>query len=176
MPTVTPYMSEPLSFPIPDLERTELLGVCLARSILACNPGALLLYGPMGAGKTTLTRFLVRALPGGREAEVASPSFTIANIYCTAPVIHHFDLYRLENGACDEALEESFDAPAILTLVEWPERLAERDLPVQGVVCHLLRDETRAEAVLAGFGPAGQMFMDVFHQIAAAYLLPESRQ
>ena len=39
----------------------------------------LLLRGDLGSGKTTLTRFMVLGLPGGTEAEVAIPSFTLCN-------------------------------------------------------------------------------------------------
>ena len=150
------------SFPLVSLEQTARLGGLLACTIQHVNPGALLLYGTLGAGKTTLSRYLVAQLPGGECAEVASPSFTIANIYCTAPVVHHFDLYRLEYGGIDEALEESFDSPDILTLVEWSERLAERDLPQDGLVCRIVRDKNRAEALLHGLGDVGGSFMDIF--------------
>ena len=156
-------MPQSFSFPIPSLEQTARLGNRLAWAVQAINPGALLLYGPLGAGKTTLARFLVRALPGGEAAEVASPSFTIANIYCTAPVVHHFDLYRLESGRIDEFLEESFDDPSVLTLVEWPERLATRDLPLERVECRLLRDQNRPEAIFTATGPAGQAFLNLLH-------------
>lgn len=150
------------SFPLNSLEQTARLGGLLARTIQQVNPGALLLYGSLGAGKTTLSRYLVAQLPGGEYAEVASPSFTIANIYCTAPVVHHFDLYRLEYGGIDEALEESFDDPDVLTLVEWSERLAERDIPGDGLVCRIIRDESRAEALLCGLGGVGGNFMERF--------------
>lgn len=156
-------MPQSFSFLIPSLEQTARLGKSLAQAVQACNPGALLLYGPLGAGKTTLARFLVRALPGGEAAEIASPSFTIANIYCTAPVVHHFDLYRLEPGQIDESLEESFDDASVLTLVEWPERLATWDLPLKRVDCRLLRDQNRPEAVFTAIGPAGQAFLDLLH-------------
>ena len=154
------------SFSLHSLEQTARLGGLLARAIQHVNPGALLLYGPLGAGKTTLSRYLVEQLPGGEYAEVASPSFTIANIYCTAPVVHHFDLYRLEYGGLDEALEESFDDPDVLTLVEWSERLAERDIPQDGLVCRIRRDGKRAEALLHGLGDIGGSFMDIFRSFA----------
>ena len=161
-------MHAQFSFSIPCLEKTALLGALLAKAVQARNPGVLLLQGPLGAGKTTLARFLVRALPGGNEAEVASPSFTIANIYCTAPEIHHFDLYRLETGTHDEALEESFDDSSVLTLVEWPERLAENDLPLERVTCALMRTHERAIALFTGFGPAGWEFLEALRTIAQA--------
>ena len=112
-----------ISYVLPSLDETRRFGQALAMSMAKVPPGALLLSGDLGAGKTALTRFVVEALPGGPEAEVSSPSFTICNIYCTAPEVHHFDLYRLEPGAPDEALEESLDDASILTIVEWPERM-----------------------------------------------------
>lgn len=165
MPRGDTMMAHHLSFPLSSLEQTARLGGLLARALSRLNPGALLLYGPLGAGKTTLARYLVEQLPGGESAEVASPSFTITNIYCTAPVVHHFDLYRLEYGVLDEALEESFDDPAVLTLVEWPERLAVKELPRQGLTCQIIREENKAEALLRGLGNTGGDFMDIFRSL-----------
>ena len=146
--------------PLCSLQATSDFALALARAIASRNPGALLLYGGLGAGKTTLTRLLVEALPGGRDAEVASPSFTICNIYCTAPLVHHFDLYRLESGCADEALEESLDDASVLTIVEWPERLADRALPEDGLVCRLTAcgdQERRIELTALGSAGAGSL-------------------
>ncbi len=144
----------PVSVPLSTLAHTEELGKALARAVTAKNPGVLLLYGELGAGKTTLTRALVEALPGGMGAEAASPSFTICNIYCTAPEVHHFDLYRLSPGTRDEALEESLDNPQVLTIVEWPEHLAEEAFPGDGIACRLTLD-ARAESRNAEFTALG---------------------
>jgi tRNA threonylcarbamoyladenosine biosynthesis protein TsaE len=90
----------------------------LARALL---PGDLvLLYGPLGAGKTTLVRLVARHL--GVTDKVRSPSFTIANVYAGPVRVNHIDLYRLE-GFDDEdvlALDE-YVSPEAITLVEWPE-------------------------------------------------------
>ncbi len=138
------------------------LGRCLAKALHTVHPGALLLYGGLGAGKTTLCRFLVAALPGGDQAETSSPSFTICNIYCTKPLVHHFDLYRLTPGTCDDALADSFDTPAILTIVEWPEHIATEDFPPDGLALRLRHgsgiDERRAEFI--PLGPLGREFLD----------------
>lgn len=146
--------------PLCSLQATSDFARTLARAVTARNPGVLLLYGGLGAGKTTLTRFLVEALPGGRDAEVASPSFTTCNIYCTAPLVHHFDLYRLESGCVDEALEESLDDASVLTVVEWPERMAAHAVPEDGLVCKLIACgdlERRIELTALGSAGAGNL-------------------
>lgn len=84
---------------------------------------AILLAGPLGAGKTAFARAFVRALTGDPALEVPSPSFTLVQGYDTPRGrVHHFDLWRIEQEAdlaelgWEDALEE-------IVLVEWPERL-----------------------------------------------------
>lgn len=147
----------PLIVNLATLEDSARLGRALSQAIAASNPGVLLLYGPLGAGKTTLVRMMVENLPGGAEAEVASPSFTICNIYCTAPRVQHFDLYRLPPGCSEESLEESLDEAGTLTVVEWPERLAAHALPHDGLACFLTICGERGArlAKFSSLGPAG---------------------
>ena len=76
------------------LADTRRLGRLLAAGLRELGPVALLLRGPLGSGKTTLTAALTAALPGGDLAEVGSPSFTICNYYPTTPPVLHADLYR----------------------------------------------------------------------------------
>ena len=138
------------------------LGAALASSLETVNPGALLLYGGLGSGKTTLVRTLAERLEGGKSAEVSSPSFTICNIYCTAPLVHHFDLYRLDPEVIPEELEESLDRDDVFTIVEWPDGLSHRDRPRDGIACRLtVRDSCEVRAVeLAPLGPMGKVFLD----------------
>jgi tRNA threonylcarbamoyladenosine biosynthesis protein TsaE len=86
-------------------------------------PGeAVLLDGPLGMGKSTLARGLIRALAGPDE-DVPSPTFTLVQFYETDPPIAHFDLYRLEHPeeAREIGLDEALDLGAVL--IEWPGRL-----------------------------------------------------
>jgi len=92
---------------------------------------ALLLRGGLGAGKTSLVRGLVEALPGAGEADVSSPSFNIFNIYPTTPQVAHFDLYRLEGMPPDESLFELIGDATTLTVIEWIEFLDRKHWPEQ---------------------------------------------
>jgi len=101
------------------------LAACLREdALLRC----ILLRGELGSGKTTLARFVVEALPGGDKAEIASPSFTLCNIYPTAPPVMHCDLYRVA-GAVPDELCEILDAGDTAALVEWAEHLPVQQRP-----------------------------------------------
>lgn len=80
------------------------------------------LISDLGGGKTAFTRGLVSGF--GSEDPVASPSFTIGNVY-KAPEkkeFHHFDFYRLEDvGIVKNELAEVLGDPEIVVAVEWGE-------------------------------------------------------
>jgi len=82
------------------------------------------LHGPMGSGKTTLTKALLMEL--GSHETVASPTFSIVNEYQAAnnEIVYHFDFYRIKNEmeAYDIGTDEYFDS-GHLCLVEWPEKI-----------------------------------------------------
>ena len=82
------------AIPLPDLAATEAIAVRLAPELRRGD--TLALQGPLGAGKTTFARALLRAL--GIKEDVPSPTFTLLQTY-DAPhfTVYHFDLYRLKN-------------------------------------------------------------------------------
>ncbi|WP_341909881.1 tRNA (adenosine(37)-N6)-threonylcarbamoyltransferase complex ATPase subunit type 1 TsaE [Ferrovibrio terrae] len=109
-------------YQLPDEAATVALAVLLADRL---QPGdALLLDGPLGAGKTCFARGLIRHLSREESTEVPSPSFNLVLTYDTPrATLWHFDLYRvndpreLDELGLDDALREG------ITLIEWPDRL-----------------------------------------------------
>lgn len=84
-------------------------------------------YAPMGAGKTTFTTAICRAL-GVNDDAVSSPTFSIVNEYRTkdGDSVYHFDFYRISKIA--EALDigyYDYVDSGCLCLMEWPENIEE---------------------------------------------------
>ena len=114
----------PLTIDLADEAATTRLGAKVARLL---RPGdAVCLTGPLGAGKSTLARGLIRAMTRPDE-DVPSPTFTLVQFYDTPGFsLAHFDLYRLARPEeVDEiGLDEALDQGAVV--IEWPERLEGR--------------------------------------------------
>jgi len=99
------------------LDDTKALAHQLANSL---PEGALvLLTGPMGAGKTTLVKFLSEAM--GFTGEVTSPTYTLIHEYPTEQgLIVHIDAYRMADQEELYSLGlEDYLPEARLVLIEW---------------------------------------------------------
>ena len=72
--------------------------------------------GDLGAGKTTMTKGIGRAL--GITRVINSPTFTIMKIYEGKFNLYHMDVYRINNDTGDEYLEEYFDMGGV-GVIEW---------------------------------------------------------
>ncbi len=117
-------MIPPATIALADDEATARLGRAVATALRAGE--AVCLTGPLGAGKSTLARALVRTLTTPGE-DVPSPTFTLVQFYDAAGFpLAHFDLYRLTDPdeayeiGLDEALEDG------AAIIEWPQRLEGR--------------------------------------------------
>lgn len=132
----------------------EALGGALARHL---RPGMVLhLRGEIGAGKTTLTRGLLRGL--GVTAPVKSPTYTLVEPYHgDAGPIYHFDLYRL--GDPEElhffGAEEYF-SPESICILEWADRAGDL-LPQPDLILQTDYQDSGSRTVhLRAPTPAGQ--------------------
>lgn len=127
-------MSGQLQVELPDETATEAWAQRLAP--LVGSGGVVFLHGDLGAGKTTLTRALLRSLGVGER--IKSPTYSLIESYNANGVgLHHLDLYRIADagelewlGLADLCVEPS------LLLVEWPER-GQGALPAPDLILHL---------------------------------------
>ncbi len=108
-----------------DEAATLAMGASIARII---DPGLFIaLSGDLGAGKTTLTRGILRGL--GYEGKVKSPTYTLVELYNLSKLdLYHFDFYRFNDPQeWREAGFSDYFGGTGVCLVEWPERVT--DLP-----------------------------------------------
>ena len=97
-------------------EDTQRLAANLAE--LARSGDLLLLVGDLGAGKTAFAQGFAAAL--GISEPVTSPTFTLAREYRGRLLLHHLDVFRLDQLAevLDLGLPELLDSDGV-TLIEW---------------------------------------------------------
>lgn len=112
------------------------LAAAVAPALRAGGSLTLELHGTLGAGKTTFTRHLLRAL--GVQGRIKSPSYAVVEPHeAQGLAIHHFDFYRFNDPQEweDAGFRDLFGAPG-LKVVEWPEKAAGL-LPVADLQLHL---------------------------------------
>lgn len=98
-----------------DAQATRAFGARLAQ---LARPGDLLvLSGPLGAGKTTLTQGLGQAL--GVRGRVSSPTFIIARVHPGPTPLVHVDAYRITSLDDLETLDLDATLDESVTVVEW---------------------------------------------------------
>ena len=122
------------------------------------------LIGDLGAGKTTFTRYLLKAL--GHTGKVKSPTYALCEPYqlvmgsCVFP-LHHFDLYRMRYAEewLDAGFRDTFSNPGIC-IVEWPEK-AEGTLPAVDAELHLtMNDDESRELIIKAISSSGRVLLE----------------
>lgn len=120
-----------------NIRNTEKLASELAKKLKPQD--ILCLYGDLGSGKTTFTRFLVKEL--GFNARVQSPTFVVHRIYekdinqnDKISKVNHLDLYRLKSieEVEDLGIQEIINESNSITIIEWPQ-LIEQKLPKEAI-------------------------------------------
>ena len=118
----------------------------------------ILLKGPLGAGKTTLTRGLLQGL--GYRGTVKSPTYTLVETYTLDHrTVHHFDLYRLGGThALEEMGVRDYFSEDALCLIEWPEKI---NTPiVADLICSLEILGNQRQISIIAQTPAGRQVIE----------------
>lgn len=104
--------------------RNEEETVAIARRLAATLRGGavVLLFGDLGAGKTTFVRGVVDGA-GGASDEVSSPTFTLVQPYAGNLTVQHVDLYRLTSAEADDLGLPELAAADTIVVIEWADRL-----------------------------------------------------
>ena len=108
-------------------------------------PVLILLYGDLGAGKTTFTKGLAAGVGAAGEDDVTSPTFTLIHKYDRGPRAYHIDLYRITDAhdLGTLGIEDIFSETAVV-IVEWPEKLSlNLDWPVLRIHLSHVDETTR---------------------------------
>lgn len=147
----------------PDEMATKLFAAALAEQA-ALRDAFVELHGDLGAGKTTLVRYLLRAL--GVQGRVKSPTYAVVEPYELADLnIWHFDFYRFSDPREweDAGFRDIFASPG-LKLAEWPEKAA-GFLPRADLVIHIeaMTDDVRQVTLTAQTAIGAALLQAVGH-------------
>jgi len=154
-------MENKITYQADSLSYTKKLAEVLSHSI--DKSGVLIcLYGDIGSGKTTFTKFLAEYL--GIDRRVTSPSFVILNEYHTDEIsLYHFDLYRLEREGVDtilDELSEYTEKENSVTLIEWAE-FSSGNLPAERLDIEIRYvDDEKREFLITAYGNKNQKILE----------------
>ena len=105
---------------VPDRDSMHALGSAIAGVLRAGD--VVVLSGPLGAGKTTLTQGIGRGL--NVRGDITSPTFVIARVHpstINGPALVHVDAYRLGSFIEVDDLDLDASLDESVTVVEWGE-------------------------------------------------------
>lgn len=163
------------SYYLKDESDTELAGAAMAQSLLdvfnqdpAFAGAVVYLDGDLGAGKTTLSRGLIRKL--GHRGAVKSPTYTLVEPYEDFYFpLYHFDLYRLSHPEEVEFLgvDDYFKPPAVC-LIEWPDR-GKGSLPAPDIRLTLQNEAMGRRLWWQDLSPKGEKIVKQFSGLIAGH-------
>ena len=140
-------------------EKTREIGSKLGE--LLTPKSVICLIGDLGAGKTTMTQSLARAL--GVDDYITSPTFTIVNEYEGKMPLYHFDAYRI--GSSEEMYDIGFDEYIDgegVCIIEWA-NLIEDILPDEYLYIEMNYKETGREMILT---PKGEKYEEIVKELS----------
>ena len=119
-----PIVTNGSSIKVSNLKVLKNLACKIANKIKSGD--TILLYGQLGVGKTTFTRFFINHLQkktNSKITEVPSPTFTVMYEYlANQKLIQHYDFYRVKNYKELNNIGV-FEDNGVISLIEWPEKI-----------------------------------------------------
>ena len=153
-----------MEYLVKSVEDTQKLAKFLAKFLEVED--IILLDGDLGAGKTTFTQSLAKAL--GIEEVVNSPTFSIVNEYeFNKGVLYHFDLYRIEEAEelFDIGFEEYFLKEGII-IIEWAEKFI-NEIPQPWLKIYITKEDENSRIFqITGIGNKWEMFLEELKKYA----------
>jgi tRNA threonylcarbamoyladenosine biosynthesis protein TsaE len=145
-------MPDVLTLDLPDPSATESLGRRLGG--LLFRGAVVALVGPLGAGKTHLSRAIAQGVGVADGRVVTSPTFVLIQEYQGRLPVYHFDAYRLrgEGEFFDLGAHEYLEGDGV-SLVEWADRVAGCLPPDHLSVALEVSGETSRRATVEAHGP-----------------------
>ena len=134
-----------MAFHVNNETQTLKLGQVIGQNMV---PGMVIcLKGDLGAGKTTLTRGIVKG--AGIDSHVTSPTFTIINEYEGKYKLYHIDTYRIESldEMIDLGVEDYLPTGDGVTVIEWPE-LIEDLLPEDRLILNIVPEGVHERKII----------------------------
>tara|TARA_B100001996_G_scaffold376137_1_gene357012 strand:+ start:102 stop:557 length:456 start_codon:yes stop_codon:yes gene_type:complete len=134
---------------------TQNLGTKIAKNLIGNE--IILLYGEIGAGKTTFTQGLLKGL--GYEGWGRSPTFVIINEYNLKYKVNHMDFYRLNDISelINLGIEEYLDSTSI-KIIEWPE------------ICHPILNKNHIKIKISQIANTERQLVIEFDDLSYSYL------
>ena len=131
-------------------EQTQTIGLYIGEN--AQEGDIFLLSGELGTGKTCLTQGIAAGL--GVTGYVRSPTFVLMTQYQGRLVLHHMDLYRIDDEfqAWDLGIEDQLTANDVC-VIEWAER-ASSILPEESLWIDLKYGPNNDSRSLSFYGPS----------------------
>ena len=127
---------------------------------LLTSGSVICLIGDLGAGKTTMTQSLAKALDV--DDYITSPTFTIVNEYEGKMPLYHFDVYRI--GSSDEMYDIGYDDYINgegVCIIEWA-NLIEDILPDEYLYIELKYKDMSREMIL---NPVGEKYEKIVEEL-----------
>ncbi|MEG1285388.1 MAG: tRNA (adenosine(37)-N6)-threonylcarbamoyltransferase complex ATPase subunit type 1 TsaE [Romboutsia sp.] len=139
-------------------EQTKEIGYKLGTLL---HPGSVIcLIGDLGAGKTTMTQSLAKALEV--DDYITSPTFTIVNEYQGKMPLYHFDVYRIGNSEemYDIGYDEYINSDGVC-IIEWA-NLIQDILPDEYLYIELKYKDMGRKMIL---NPVGEKYENIVKEL-----------